>query len=97
MEGITIEKPTLRIINAQENKTIEEWESLYPETWLFIEVTREDLWEVYEGKLVATAADPMEFVEIGQDYRKRQIVNLTTRSVPTAPQSAGVPTFGIIE
>ncbi len=97
MEGITIEKPTLRIINAQKNKTIEEWESLYPETWLFIEVTREDLLEGYEGKLIATASDPMAFVEIGRDYRKRQIVNLTTRSLPTAPQPAVVPTFGIVE
>lgn len=97
MEGITIEKPTLRIINAQENKTIEEWEKLYPETWLFIEVTREDLWEVYEGKLIATASDPMEFVEIGRDYRKRRIVNLTTRRVPAGPQPAVVPTFGIVE
>lgn len=81
---------TLRIVNAEQSKPIGEWETMYPDLWLFIEVTREDEWEVYEGKLVATAEDPIAFVEIGKSYSDRGIVNLTTRGIYTEPQPAFV-------
>ncbi|MFN7946560.1 MAG: hypothetical protein U0Z53_14515 [Blastocatellia bacterium] len=96
MESITVEKPTLRMINSEEIRTISEWEKLYPETWLFIGVTREDLWEIYEGKLIATAADPAEFFELDQFYSERGMVNLTTRGVSTGPQPAVVTTFSVL-
>jgi hypothetical protein len=67
------------MINSDEIKTIREWEQMYPRLWLFIEVTREDIHDIYEGKLIATAEDPMELVEIGKLYDERHIVNLTTR------------------
>jgi hypothetical protein len=81
-------KPTLQVINSPEVREIEEWERLYPDKWLFIEVTREDEWEVYEGKLIAIADDSIEFVEIGRSYHDRGIANLTTRGVYTEPQPA---------
>lgn len=83
-------KDSLRILNSDERRPIEELERSYPDLWLFIEVTREDEWEVYEGKLVATAEDPIEFVELGKSYSDRGIVNLTTRGVYTEPQPAFV-------
>ena len=83
-------KGLLRIINSDECRPIEEWERFYPDLWLFIEVTREDEWEVYEGKLVATAEDPIAFVEIGKSYSDGGIVNLTTRGIYTEPQPAFV-------
>ena len=88
MDDVT-RKGSLRIINSDQCRPIEEWERSYPDVWLFIEVTREDEWEVYEGRLVATAEEPMEFVELGKSYSDRGIVNLTTRGVYTEPQ----PTF----
>jgi len=81
-------KTTLHIVSSEESRPIAEWERLYPDLWLFIEVTREDECEVHEGKLVATARDPIEFVEIGRSYHERGIVNLTTRGVYTEPQPA---------
>lgn len=72
------EKPTLRMISAKEAKTIEEWKDLYPELALFIEVTREDYSQIYEGKLIATAESSIEFLDLHQEYRRRGIVNLTT-------------------
>ena len=81
METALLEKSTLQIVNSQEIKPVEEWENLYPETWLLIEITKDDPWEGYEGKLVAAAADPMDLVETGMDYDKRRIVTLTTRGV----------------
>ena len=82
--------PTLRIIKAEEIKPIQEWESLYPDLWMLIEVTRKDEWEVYEGKLIATAVDPMELVDIGKSYDEQGIVTLETRGDYTEPQPAFV-------
>ncbi len=81
---------TLQIINAEEAKTIAEWESLYPDLWMLIEVTRADQWEVYEGKLIATAIDPMELVDIGKSYDQRGIMTLETRGDYSEPQPAFV-------
>ena len=80
------EKTTLRMINAQESKPIAEWERLYPDLWLLIEVTKEDVWEVYEGKLIAAAEDLMGLVEVGKDYDRRGVVTLQTRGDYTEPQ-----------
>ncbi|MEN3331710.1 MAG: hypothetical protein V7641_1075 [Blastocatellia bacterium] len=79
---------TLQMINSKESKAISEWEQLYPDRWLFIEVTREDEWEIYEGKLIATAEDSIEFLELGKSYDERNIVSLVTRGNYTKPQPA---------
>jgi hypothetical protein len=82
--------PTLQVVNADEIKPIQVWEQTYPDLWMLIEVTRYDDWEVYEGKLIATAVDPMELVEIGRSYDERGIVTLSTRGDYTEPQPAFV-------
>ena len=81
METALLEKPTLHFVNSTKVRPIEVWENLYKNVWLFIEVTGGDAWEGYQGKLIATADDPIEFVEIGKEYRNRRILNLTTRGV----------------
>lgn len=81
---------TLRVINAEESKPIFDWETMYPDLWMLIEVTRYDEWEVYEGKLIATAVDSMELVDIGRSYDERGIVTLETRGVYAEPQPAFV-------
>ncbi len=81
---------TLRVVNAEESKPICDWETMYPDLWMLIEVTREDQWEVYEGKLIATAVDPMELVDIGRSYDERGLVTLETRGVYTESQPAFV-------
>ena len=81
MEPLAIEKPVVQLVNSAEIKPVEEWEDLYPETWLLIEITKDDPWEGYEGKLIAAATDPMGLVEIGIEYDKRKVVTLTTRGI----------------
>ena len=81
---------TLRRIDATESKPIRDWERQYADLWLFIEVTREDEWEVHEGKLVATAEDPFEFLELDHRYHERGIVTLETRGDYCEPQPAFV-------
>jgi hypothetical protein len=71
------EKPTLQIINAKQALPVAKWQELYPAQALFIEVTKEDFSQVYEGKLIATAEDPIEFLDLRKDFRRRNIVNLT--------------------
>jgi hypothetical protein len=83
-------------MNSDEVRTIREWEEAYPDAWLFIEVTREDEWEVYEGKLAAIAEDPMEFLEIDRDYNERGIVTLTTKGIANGERPAAVPTFAVL-
>ena len=96
MERVRVQTPTLQIIDSNEVRTIREWENSYPETWLFIEVTREDVWEVYEGKLAAIAEDPMEFLEIDQEYDQRGIVTLTTQGSSKIEPPAVIPTFTVL-
>jgi hypothetical protein len=79
METALLEKPTLRFVNSNEIRPIDVWENIYKNVWLFIEVTGGDAWDGYQGKLIATADDPIEFVKLGKDYRKRRVLNLTTR------------------
>lgn len=91
--GLEDQKSTLRLINSDEIKPIKEWEESYPDLWLLIEVTKGDICEVYEGKLIAAAVDPMDLVEIGKEYDRRGIVTLHTRGVYTVPQPAVVTRF----
>lgn len=65
METAPLEKLTLHFVYSDEVRPIEVWESLYKNVWLFIEVTEGNAWEGYQGKLIATADDPIEFVELG--------------------------------
>lgn len=85
------EKPTLRMINADEAKTIEEWQELYPEQALFIEVTKEDFSKIYEGRLIATAGSSIEFLDLRKDCRERGIVNLTTYGNPIDKRPIPLP------
>lgn len=85
------EKPTLRMINAEETKTIDEWKELYPERALFIEVTKEDFSKIYEGKLIATAENSIEFLDLHQEYGRNGTVNLTTFGNPIGKQPIPLP------
>jgi len=93
--GLAEEKPTLQMINSAEIKPIEEWEELYPELWLFIEVTREDVHYIHEGKLIATAENTIEFLDLGRAYRQRQIVYYKTRGGSLSPQPIVIPILAI--
>ena len=85
------EKPTLRMINAEEAKTIEEWQELYPELALYIEVTKEDFSKIYEGKLIATAENSIEFLDLDKDPDRRDVVHLTTYGKPIGEQPILLP------
>jgi len=88
---IAEEKPTLRMIHSQEAKAIEEWQELYPELALYIEVTKEDFSKIYEGKLIATAESSIEFLDLDKDPDRRDVVHLTTYGKPIGEQPILLP------
>lgn len=85
------EKPTLRIINADQAMPIEKWQELYPGQSLFIEVTKEDFSKIYEGKLIATADDSIEFLDLDKSYEGNGRVYLTTYGNPIDPRPVSLP------
>ena len=74
--------PTLRMINATEAKSPAEWRALYPDLWMILEITREDEWEVYEARLMATAEADLELVGLLRSYIQRGIRHMLTRGNP---------------
>lgn len=85
------EKPSLQMINAEEEKTIEEWKDRYPGLALFIEVTKEDFSKVYEGKLIATAESSIEFLDLDKEYQRSGVVILTTYGPSVDPRPIPLP------
>jgi hypothetical protein len=85
------EKPTLQMVNADKPRPIVEWQRLYPELALFIEVTKEDFSQVYEGKLIATAERSIEFFDLSSEFRQRGLVSLTAYGEPLATRPMSLP------
>ncbi len=68
-------------IDVAESKPIHEWQRLYPDLWLLIEVTLEDDESgVSEGRLVATAEDRSAFLELDESYDDRYMVAIHGRN-----------------
>ena len=89
------EKPTLRLIDAQEARPIQVWKDLYPGLALFIEVTKEDFAKVDEGRLIATAESSVEFFDLHKDCEQRGVVNLTAYGEPVNEEPMFVPVFSL--
>ncbi|MEK6304046.1 MAG: hypothetical protein AABO41_25365 [Acidobacteriota bacterium] len=85
------EKPTLQIVNAPEARRIQDWKDAYPGLALFIEVTKEDGYEVEEGKLIATAENSVEFLDLDKEYQQKGVVNLTAYGNPLDPRPIPLP------
>lgn len=85
------ETPTLQMVKAAHSQAIEEWETAYPGKWLLIEVTREVFSQVYEGKLLALADNPAEFIDLKKSLRQQKIVNLTTCGETRSESAASWP------
>lgn len=56
----------LQVINAQEEHSLVEWQQLYPDLWLLIEVTCEEEGEPLNGRLMAVASEDIDLVEAWQ-------------------------------
>jgi hypothetical protein len=85
----TLPMPTdLKVINAQEEHAIAEWQRRYPDHWLLLEITREDESEPISGRLVAVARHDISLVPLWQEQgRQGKITALVYGESTTAGPS----------
>ena len=60
-----------KVINVSEERAIAEWQQLYPDQWLLLEVTQEDEDEPIGGRLVAVASHDMSLVPLWREYSQQ--------------------------
>jgi hypothetical protein len=80
----------LRRKNGAAEKTIREWEKLYPDTWILLEVTEQTNDEPLRGKVIATARDPEAFQRQWKKYREKGVLTMLTFGPPLQPGPAVV-------
>ncbi len=76
---------TLQVINSSEDKPVEEWEHLYPEQWLLLEVTESDDEEPKRARLVAVAKEDIELLDLWRERGSQGIPSLVIRGVSQEP------------
>ncbi len=73
----------LQIIDAQEERSLEEWQQLYPDLWLLLEVTEEEEREPRKGRLVAVDPDDVNLVPLWQEYGRQGKITAMIHGVYT--------------
>ena len=71
--------------NGEAEKTIREWERLYPDTWILLEVTEQSNDEPVRGRVIATARDPKEFQREWKRHREKGVLTMLTFGSPIQP------------
>ena len=72
-----------QIIDAQEERSLEEWQHLYPDLWLLLEVTEEEEREPRKGRLVAVDPDDVNLVPLWQEYERQGKITAMIHGVYT--------------
>lgn len=60
-----------KVINAPEERAIAEWQQLYPDQWLLLDVTQEDEGEPVGARLVAVALHDMSLVPLWREHAQQ--------------------------
>lgn len=76
--------------NGRGEKTIREWEKLYPDTWILLQVTEQFNNEPVRGKVIATASDPEKFQREWKRQRAKGVLTMLTYGSPLEPGPAVV-------
>jgi len=80
----------LQIIESQDEHSIEEWQQLYPDLWLLLEVTEEDVWEIYKARLIAVSPVDMDLVPLRQEYERKGKTTGLFHGLYTEPGLTGI-------
>ncbi len=64
-------QPAPQVINAPEECAIAEWQQLYPDRWLLLEITQEDEGEPIAGRLVAVAIHDTTLVPLWREQAQQ--------------------------
>lgn len=74
-----------QVINAQEERSLAEWQQLYPDLWLLLEVTEEDEGEPQKGRLIAVDPDDITLVPLWQAYGRQGKITAMIHGIYTEP------------
>ncbi len=75
----------LQIINAQEERPLAEWQQLYPDLWLLLEVTEEEEGEPQKGRLIAVDPDDVNLVPLWQEHARQGKITAMIHGTYTEP------------
>ena len=70
-----------QFVNAPEERSISEWQQLYPDLWLFLEVTKEEEGEPRAGRLIAVDMEDINLVSVCQEYEQRGKITAMVRGI----------------
>jgi hypothetical protein len=90
MVAVLHRSPEVHIIESQEEHSIEEWQELYPDLWLLLEVTEEDTWEIYKARLIAVSPVDMDLVPLWQEYQRKGKITGMFHGIYTEPGPTGI-------
>ena len=74
-----------QVINAQEERPLAEWQQLYPDLWLLLEVTEEEEGEPRKGRLIAVDPEDITLVPLWQEYDRQGKITAMIHGVYTEP------------
>ena len=74
-----------RIIDTQEERLLAEWQQLYPDLWLLLEVTEEEEGEPRKGRLLAVDEDDINLVPLWQEQGRQGKMTAMLHGVYTKP------------
>lgn len=57
-----------QVINAPDERPLAEWQQLYPDLWLLLEVTEEEEGEPQKARLLAVDPEDVTLVPLWQEY-----------------------------
>ncbi len=72
-----------QIINAQEERSLAEWQQLYPDLWLLLEVTEEEEGEPRKGRLIAVDPEDINLVPQWQECERQGKITAMIHGVYT--------------
>ena len=82
----TLSKPAEpRIIETQEERPLEEWQELYPDLWLLLEVTEEDEGEILKCRLIAVDPEDTNLVPLWREAAQQGKITAMFHGVYTEP------------
>jgi len=82
--------PEVQIVESQEERPVEEWQERYPDLWLLLEVTEEDMWEIYKARLIAVSPVDMDLVPLWQEYECKGKITGMFHGIYTEPGPTGI-------
>jgi len=74
-----------QIVEAQEERPLAEWQQLYPDLWLLLEVIEEEEGEPRQGRLIAVDPEDITLVPLWQEYGRQGKITAMIHGIYTEP------------